>query len=62
VAIASAVFAHAGGFATPQAIAAGVGPALLVAGVIPALGAATALRVRGRPRATLGAPAPVPAS
>ncbi len=62
VAIASAVFAHAGGFATPQAIAAGVGPALLVAGVISALGAATALGVRGRPRVALGAPAPVPAS
>lgn len=62
VAIASAVFAHAGGFATPQAIAAGVRPALLVAGVISALGAAAALRVRARPRIPVGVAAPVPAS
>jgi hypothetical protein len=62
VAIASTGLVHAGGFATPQAIAAGVGPALLLAGVISALGAATALRVRARPRVTLGARAQVPAS
>jgi len=62
VAITSAVFAHAGGFTNPQTIAAGVGPALFVAGAMSALGAATALRVRARPRVTLGASAAIPAS
>lgn len=62
VAIASAVFTHAGSFATSQAIANGVGPALVVAGAISALGAAAALRVRARPHATRCAPAPVPVS
>ncbi|MBJ7609112.1 MAG: MFS transporter [Candidatus Dormibacteraeota bacterium] len=62
VAIAAAVFAHAGGFATPQAIAAGVGPALLVAGVISALGAAAALQVRARARGPMRVAAALPAS
>jgi EmrB/QacA subfamily drug resistance transporter len=62
VAIASAVFTYAGAFATPDAIAAGVRPALIVAGAISALGAATALRVRAHPTASLATPAPATAS
>jgi len=61
VAIASAIFEHAGGFTTPQAISAGVGPALAVAGVISALGAITALGVRAHRSTTFTVAAPAPA-
>jgi len=62
VAIASAIFEHAGGCTTPQAISAGVGPALAVAGVISALGAITALGVRAHQSTTFTMVAPAPAS
>lgn len=61
VAIASAIFQHAGGFTSPQAFTQGFAPALATAGAISILGAVTALGVGGQQRLS-AAPTPQQAS
>jgi hypothetical protein len=58
VAIASAIFQHAGGFASPQAFTHGFGPAMGAAGAISILGAITALSAGSRQRLSAATPKP----
>jgi RNA polymerase sigma factor (sigma-70 family) len=51
VAVATAVFQHAGGFASAQAFTDGLTPALAVAAAMSVVGALVGLRVAGRPAA-----------
>jgi hypothetical protein len=58
IAIASAIFQHAGGFASPQAFTHGFAPAMCAAGAISILGAITALSTGGRQRPPAATPQP----
>jgi hypothetical protein len=61
IAIAVAVFAGSGSYASPASFVAGFGPAMGVAAAISLVGAATGLALPGRRAPARVAPAPVPA-